>query len=185
VHDGVLRGVRIVDEVLGAVTGVEQAARLVPARLRRKRPELFGAADTQFEELRATARIADGRATTDDLVMRTESYTVRGRGSATFDGRVDLTAVFVAGPALTADVLESVKDARWVTNAERRVEVPFRVAGRFPALRPQPDPAFVARAVGRALEARARKALGGNGKDERQGGVVDDAIRRLQQLFGR
>lgn len=185
VDDGVLRGVKIVDEVLGAVTGVEQGARLVPAGLRRRRPELFGAADTQFEELRATARIADRRATTDDLVMRTESYTVTGRGGVTFDGQVDLTGIFVAGPKLTADVLESVKDARWATNAEQRVEVPFRVAGRFPDLRPQPDPVFVARVVGRALEARARKALGKNGNDERQGGVVDDAIRRLQQLFGR
>jgi hypothetical protein len=185
VHDGVLRGVKIVDEVLGAATGVDQAAHLIPARLRRKRPDLFGGADTRFDELRATARIVDRRATTDDLVMRTDSYTVAGRGSADFDGRIDLTATFVAGPALTADVLESVKDARWVTNAEHRIEVPFRVAGRFPDLRPKPDPAFVARAVGRALEARARKALRGDAKDDQRPGVLDDAIRRLQQLFGR
>jgi uncharacterized protein involved in outer membrane biogenesis len=185
VRDGVLRGVKIVDEVLGAVTGVDQAGQLVPARLRRKRPELFGGADTKFEELRATARIADRHASTDDLVLRTESYTVTGRGRVSFAGDTDLTATFVAGPALTADVLESVKDARWVLNAEHRVAVPFRVAGRFPDLRLRPDPEFVARVVGRALEARARKALGGDRKDDRQGGMVGDAIRRLQQFLGR
>lgn len=184
VHDGVLRGINLVDEVLGAATGVERADRLIPAGLRRKRPELFGAADTQFEELRATARIADRRAVTDDLVLRTPSYTVTGRGSTDFDGHVDLNATFLAGPALTADVLATVKDARWVTNDQQLVEVPFRVAGRFPALRPEPDPTFVARAVSRALAARARKALGG--KDgEGAGGLVDDALRGLERLFGR
>jgi hypothetical protein len=117
--------------------------------------------------------------------MRTDAYVVSGRGQVGFDGQTDLAATFVAGPALTADVLESVKDARWALNTDQRVEVPFQVAGRFPDLRPRPDPEFVARVVGRALEARARKALGGNGKDERQGDLVTDAIRRLQQLFGR
>jgi uncharacterized protein involved in outer membrane biogenesis len=185
VRDGVLRGVSIVDQVLGAVTGINGAGRLVPARLRRKQPEVFGGADTEFEELRASARIGDRHATTDDLVMRTDAYVVTGRGQVGFDGQTDLTATFVAGPTLTSDVLDSVKDARWALNADHRIEIPFQVAGRFPDLRPRPDPDFVARVVGRALEARARKALGGGGKDERQGDLVTDAIRRLQQLFGR
>jgi hypothetical protein len=185
VRDGVLRGVKIVDQVLGAVTGIDGAGQLVPGRLRRKHPELFGGADTTFEELRASARIVDRHASTDDLVMRTDAYVVTGRGQVGFDGKTDVTATFVAGPALTTDVLESVKDARWALNGDHRVEVPFEVAGRFPDLRPRPDPEFVARVVGRALEARARKALGDDGKDERQGGLVNDAIRRLQQLLGR
>ncbi len=186
VRDGVVRGLRIVDEVLGTVIGIDGAGRLVPGRLRRKRPELFGGADTTFEELRASARIADRTAHTDDLVMRTGSYTVTGRGRVHFDGRTELTATFVAGPALTADVLDSVKDARWAMNADQRIEVPFQVTGQFPHLRPRPDPAFVARVVGRALEARARKALGADGKkDDRQGGLVDGAIRRLERLLGR
>jgi uncharacterized protein involved in outer membrane biogenesis len=187
VHDGVLRGVKIVDEVLGPLTGVDRPTRMVPAPLRRKRPELFGGADTVFEELHGTARIADRRATSDDLVMRTAAYTVRGRGEIQFDGHVDVSATFVASPALTAEVLESVKHARWVTNQHELIEVPFRLAGRFPDVRARPDPAFVARAVGRALEARLRKALGGDDtkKDGANGGVIGDAIRGLQQLLGR
>ncbi len=184
VRDGVLAGVNLVDEVLGAATGVERAGRLVPARLRRKRPALFGAADTRFQELRATARIRNGRAVTDDLVLRTDAYTVTGRGHSDLDGNVDLTARFVAGPALTADVLASVKDARWVTNDRQLVEVPFRVTGRFPALRPEPDATFVARAVGRALAERARKALRDDDAQD-GGGVVEDALRGLERLFDR
>jgi hypothetical protein len=187
VHDGVLRGVTLVDEVLGALTGVDHLARAAPARLRRKRPALFGGADTVFEELHATARIADRRATSDDLVMRTGAYTVTGRGEIQFDGRIDLSATFVASPALTADVLESVRYARWATNDRELIEVPFRLAGRFPDVRARPDPAFVARAVGRALAAPVRKVPRGHDEKDHAtgGGVVDDAIRGLQRLFAR
>jgi len=185
VHDGMLRGVRIADEILGAVTGVEQMGRLVPARLRKKRPDLFEASDTRFEELRATARIADRRATTDDLVMRTDAYTVTGHGTVDFDGQVDLDAAFLAGPTLTADVLESVTDARWATNARGELEVPFHVAGRFPELRPKPDAEFLARTVGRALADRVRKAFRGESGKVQPGDGVDEAMRKLQQLLGR
>lgn len=187
VRDGVLRGLNVVDQVLGSVVGIgpERMATLVPARLRTQRPDLFGAADTRFEELGATVRIADGRARTDDLTLRTSAYSVTGRGRIDFAGDVDLVATFVASRELTADILASVKHARWVTNDRQLVEVPFRVAGRFPHLRPQPDPAFLARAVGRALESRARKALGMREKSEDEDSVVDDAIDRLRQLFGR
>ena len=140
VRDGVLHGVEVVDQVLGAVTGINGAGQLVPARLRRKQPELFGAADTEFEELRASLRIGDRHATTDDLVMRTDAYVVTGRGQVGFDGQTDLNAVFVAGPGLTSDVLDSVKDARWALNADQRIEVPFRVAGRFPICARVPIP---------------------------------------------
>ena len=186
VHDGMVHGVNLVDGVLGGVTGVEHIATLAPESLRAKHPELFGAADTRFEDLRATARIADGQARTDDLVMRSPSYTVTGGGTAGLDGSLDLTAKFVAGPALTADIVGSIKDARWAANDQHLLEVPFRLTGRLPEVRVRPDPAFVARVVGSALVDRANRALGGQkgGKDGKKD-IVDEAVRGLQKLFGR
>jgi AsmA protein len=194
VSDGVLRGVNLVEGVLGGLTGVEGVATLAPARLRASHPELFGAADTRFDELHATARLADGQARTDDLVLRTPAYTVTGVGSASLDGGLDLTGRFVAGKALTADVLGSIKEARWAANDQQLLEVPFRLTGRLPDLRIKPDPSFVARVVGHALADRARRLLGGKGggddtgrKDGKGGknGPVEDAIRGLERLFHR
>jgi AsmA protein len=186
VHDGVVHGVNLVDGVLGGITGVERIATLAPESLRVKHPELFGAADTRFDELRATARIADGQARTDDLVMRSPSYTVTGGGTAGLDGSLDLTAKFVAGAALTADIVGSIKDARWAANDQHLLEVPFRLTGRLPDVRVRPDPAFVARVVGSALVDRANRALGGRtgGKDGKKD-LVDEAVRGLKKLFDR
>jgi hypothetical protein len=161
-------------------------ATLAPASLRARHPELFGADDTHFEQLHATARLADGQARTDDLVLRTPAYTVTGTGTAGLDGSLDLTAKFVAGQALTADVLASVKDAQWAANDQHLLEVPIHLTGRIPEVRVRPDAAFVARVVGNALVDRAKRAIGGQkgGKDQKKD-LVDDAIRGLQKFLSR
>jgi AsmA protein len=182
VRDGVLRGVDLVDEILRGATGVERIANLVPPALRQKRPDLFGAAETRFEELRASARVADGRARTDDLVMRTSSYRVTGRGTVGLDGALDMTAILLAGPALTADVLATAKDARWVENDQGLLEVPIHLGGRLPRIRPQPDPDFVANLVARVLMGGGKR----DRKNEKSGGSsVEDALRGLERLFHR
>jgi hypothetical protein len=182
VRDGVLRDVDLVDEVLRGTTGVDKITGIVPAALRQKRPELFGAADTHFEELHANARIADGQAHTDDLVMRTASYRVTGRGSVGLDGTLDMTAVLQAGPALTADVLATAKDARWLANDQGLLEVPLHLGGRLTRVSLQPDPEFVASLLGRILMG-GRKGEGRDGKDLR--GSIEDALRGLQRQFRR
>lgn len=194
VRDGVLHDVNLVERIFGSLTGVEGVATLAPASLRASHPELFGAADTRFEELHATARLADGQARTDDLVLRTPAYTVSGSGVVALDGGLDLTGRFVAGKALTADVVGSIKDARWAANDEHLLEIPFRLTGHLPDVRIKPDPAFVARVVGRALADRAGRLLGGkdgaDGKERKGGkggknGVVEDAIKGLERLLTR
>jgi AsmA protein len=174
VRDGVLRDVDLVDEVLRGTTGVDQITGIVPAALRQKRPELFGAADTHFEELHASARIADGQARTDDLVMRTASYRMTGRGSVGLDGALDMTAVLQAGPALTADVLASARDARWLANDQGLLEIPLHLGGRLTRIRLQPDPDFVASLLGRILMGDRK----GKGRDDKD-------LHGLQRLFHR
>jgi len=183
VRDGVLRGVDLVDEILRGATGVERIANLVPGALRKKRPDLFGTAETRFEELRASARIANGRARTDDLVMRTSSYRVSGRGSVGLDGALDLTAVLLAGPELTADVVATAKDARWVENDQGLLEVPIHLGGKLPRIRPEPDPDFVANLVARILMSGGKRP--GKKQKDGGGGSVEDALRGLERLFHR
>ena len=127
-------------------------------------------------------------------MLRTPAYTVSGSGVVALDGGLDLTGRFVAGKALTADVVGSIKDARWAANDEHLLEIPFRLTGRLPDVRIKPDPAFVARVVGRALADRAGRLLGGkdgaDGKERKGGkggknGVVEDAIKGLERLLTR
>jgi hypothetical protein len=94
------------------------------------------------------------------------------------DGRVDLTATFLADPALTADVLASAALARWLTNDQGLLELPVRITGRVPDLRVAPTRELVTHVLDRMLG--GRETNGG-----RDGSVVDEALRKLRRLFGR
>jgi AsmA protein len=187
VRNGVLRDVNLADAVLGRLTGLPGLTALVPRDVRERYPEGFSTGDTRFEELGGTVRIADDRATSDDLALRARDYSVLGKGFTTLDGRVDLTATLVASERLTGDIVRGVKEARWVTNQAGRVAVPFRLTGTLPRLRVLPDTGFVTQAVGRGLVDKGvgalRDALDG-GKKKGKGDT--DALRKgLEGLFGR
>jgi hypothetical protein len=161
VHDGVLKDVNVADSVLGGMTGIANLTALVPPDVRGRYPEVFGTGDTRFEELGGSIRIADQKVTTEDMRMAARDYTVAGRGSAGFDGRVDFTATLVASERLTADIVGRVKEARYVTNETGRLAIPFRFVGKMPGVKPVPDPEWVARAVARgALGSGVEKLLG-------------------------
>src|SRR5262249_60064770 len=108
---------------------------------------------------------------------------VTGRGIVGLDGALDLTAVLLAGPELTADVVATAKDARWVENDQGLLEVRIHLGGKLPRIRPEPDPDFVANLVARILMS------GGKRPDKKQkdrgGGSVEDALRGLQRVFPR
>jgi hypothetical protein len=83
--------------------------------------------------------------------MAARDYAVTGRGGTSFDGQVDFTATLVASERLTADVVRSVKEARYLTASEGgRLTIPFRFVGRMPGVKPVPDAEWVMRTVGRA-----------------------------------
>src|SRR5262249_57837306 len=105
---------------------------------------------------------------------------VTGRGNVGLDGALDLAAVLLAGPELTADVVATAKDARWVENDQGLLEVPIHLGGKLPRIRPQPDPDFVASLVARVLMS------GGEGpwpKGEGGGGdSIEGALAGLARL---
>lgn len=188
VRDGVLKDVNVADSVLGGATGIAGLASLVPPDVRGRYPDVFGTGDTRFEELGGSIRIANQRVTTDDCRMAARDYSVTGRGSVDFDGRVDFTATLVASERLTADVGARVKEARYLTNDAGRVAIPFRFVGKMPGVKPVPDAEWLARTVARGVVGKGLEKLIGGG--ERKQGKDDQADRdvlrkSLKNLFGR
>jgi hypothetical protein len=182
VRQGVLIGLNVVEQILSLGTGIPGVANLLPRALREARPALFGGRDASFRELGATIRLDGGRRRIRDLVFRGDGYTVTGRGAVDRDGRLALTATLLADAALTADVIAVAGPARLLTNDDGLLELPVSITGRPPALRIGPGRGL----VGRVLE----RALGGRRQPEQEpspdyGGVMEDALRRLHDLFAR
>ncbi len=189
VHDGVVHDVNIGDDILGAVT-IPGIANLLPPKLRQKRPDLFESGDTRFESLRATATIAGETARTEDFLLAAKAFSVRGAGSLDAVGRVDFAGTFVAARGLTADVVASIREARFITNDDGLLQIPFLLRGRLPKVKAQPDLGIVTQALQRGLLSHGLDAVLGTddpkgGKKKKKGGTEEKIRRGIDRLFGR
>jgi AsmA protein len=197
VHDGALQGINIVDSAVTSVTGIAGLSNFISPRVRKKYPQLFGSSDTPFDQLGGTFQIADGRATTNDLLLSARDYTVNGKGYFSFEQEVDFTATLVASENLTADIIADVKEARYLTGNSDRLEIPFRLEGTLPNARLKPDSGFIANALQRAIVDKGLDSLfkKGKKKDDEESGAdtaprkpnpTEDLIKKgLDSLFGR
>ncbi|HEV7734725.1 MAG TPA: AsmA-like C-terminal region-containing protein [Candidatus Binatia bacterium] len=189
VHDGVVHDVNIGDDILGSVT-IPGIANLLPEKLRKKRPDLFESGDTRFDTLRASATIARETAHTDDFLLAAKAFTVRGAGSLDADGRVDFGGTFQAARGLTADVIATIREARFITNDEGLLQIPFRLRGTLPKVKAQPDLSIVTEALERGLLSHGLDAVLGTddkkgGKNKKKGGTEEKIRRGIDRLFGR
>jgi hypothetical protein len=200
VKEGVLKDINIADSALNGLTGISGLSSFISPRIRKKYPELFGTRDTQFDELGGTFQIAGGRATTNDLLLSAEDYAVQGKGFFTFEQAVDFTAILIASEKLTADIVDDVKEARYLVGNSGRLEIPFRLKGTLPDARPKPDSSFIANLLQRtvvdkgldALFKRKNKKKEEGGQETqtdaapRQADPTEELIKKgLEGLFGR
>jgi uncharacterized protein involved in outer membrane biogenesis len=85
--------------------------------------------DLRFQSLTGTFTIADQRATTSDLTIRTGELTLTAAGTITFDQALALDGTARFSPAKSAELIRSVRELSSLTNAAGEIEVPLRVRG--------------------------------------------------------
>jgi len=151
VADGVLKGLNIAESVLGGITGVPGLGNLISPSVRNKYPALFGMDDTVFEKLAGRLRLQTGQALLDELVLAARDFRLDGKGSIGLDRALDIGMTFVASQDLTSDLVGSVKEARFLTDANGRLNLPLRLAGSMPTIRAQPDLQYVTRQISSSL----------------------------------
>ena len=140
--------------------------------------------DTVFEELSTSIDIADQRVSTRDMVVAARDYALRGVGDVDFDGRLDFTATLVASERLTTDVVASVREARYLTNADGRLSIPARIEGVLPDVEIEPDTAFLAGALTKGALGKGLELLGGRPKDTspRSGSAAPSEEKRPEEV---
>jgi AsmA-like C-terminal region len=165
VKDGVIKDVNIADQVLQSVTGIGGLSNLISPRVRAKHPALFSTSDTKFDKLGGTVAIADGVARTDDLTISARDYSMLGKGTYSLDNELDFSATLVASKELSDDVISDVRETKYLTNADGKIEIPFRLTGALPRVKPKPDSEFIARALSRAVVGKGLEKIFGKDKN--------------------
>jgi hypothetical protein len=175
VRDGRVAGLtigRTIRDLLGVLLD-EEGAR----RLRERYPELFGGDELRFTRMDGSGRLAGGSIRTEDLVVAAPSYEMRGQGSMSLEGLLDVTVRMAASPALTEDLIHDKKVRKFLAGADGRLVVPLRVTGDIHHPRVLPDARF-AGSVAAAM-------LGGRNLGEAASGLLDQLLKPPKKKKGR
>ena len=209
VVEGLLKDVNLVDGVLQKITGIPGLSNLLSPELAQKYPRIFSSKDTYFDKLEGQLSIADGKLVSDNLSLRAADFSIRGSGGIGFDRSVDLKAALDLSPGLSQDLIGRVGVAKHLADRSGRLQIPFKLAGTLPGVRPQPDMSFVSHAVQRAaveglvgdiLQSGKKKTAGSGDESTSDDGkpspepetpgdsppTAEDQIRKgIEGLFGR
>jgi uncharacterized protein involved in outer membrane biogenesis len=165
VKDGVIKDVNIADQVLQSVTGIGGLSNLISPRVRQRHPALFATGDTKFDKLGASVAIADAMARSDDLTISARDYAMLGKGTySLLDNQLDFTATLIASRELSEDVIADVREVKYLANEQGKIEIPFRLTGALPHVKPKPDGEFIARALSRAVVGKGLEKIFGKDK---------------------
>jgi hypothetical protein len=164
VRDGVIKDVNIADQVLQSVTGIGGLSNLISPRVRQRHPALFETGDTKFDKLGGSVAIADGVARSDDLTITARDYSMLGKGTYSLDNELDFTATLLASRELSDDVINDLREAKYLANQDGKIEIPFRLTGALPHVKPKPDSEFIARALSRAVVGKGLEKIFGKEK---------------------
>jgi AsmA protein len=116
--------------------------------------------DTRFERLSATFAVADGQATTDDLVLEAGHVRVMAAGRIGADRSLALRGAAVVSADRVAGAVASIRELARLRNSRGEIEVPLTISGTLDA------PSF-----GLDLNAAVRQ------------GLADELRRRLRKFI--
>jgi uncharacterized protein involved in outer membrane biogenesis len=89
--------------------------------------------DTRFERLEAHLTVADGQATTDDLVLGAGDLRVEARGRIGADRSLALRGTAIVSAARVAREVASVPEVARLRNSSGQIEVPLTISGTLDA----------------------------------------------------
>ncbi len=164
VNQGALVDLNIADEVLSNITGIPGLTSIVSQKVRKKYPAIWGGADTEFADLGSQLTFREGQILLDGVYLNAVDYATRGDGWLDYDQQIDFHGQIILAQNLSKDIQDNVKVAKYISNTQGRVAIPFALSGTLPEAKPLPDIATLTRqvqqgAVQKGIEAVQKKVL--------------------------
>ncbi len=164
VNQGALVDLNIADEVLSNITGIPGLTSIVSQEVRKKYPAIWGGTDTEFADLGSQLTFREGKILLDGVYLNAADYATRGDGWLDYDQQIDFHGQIILAQNLSKDIQDNVKVAKYISNTQGRVAIPFALSGTLPEAKPLPDIATLTRqvqqgAVQKGIEAVQKKVL--------------------------
>jgi AsmA protein len=164
VNQGALVDLNVADEALSNISGIPGLSNIASQNIRKKYPAIFGGKDTEFAELGSQFTFREGKILLDDVHLNAVDYAAQGDGWLDYDQQIDFHGQVILAQNLSKDIQDEVKVAKYISNTQGRVVIPFTLSGTLPEAKPLPDIATLTRqaqqgAVQKGIEAVQKKVL--------------------------
>ena len=158
VNQGALVDLNIADEVLSNITGIPGLTSIVSQKVRKKYPAIWGGTDTEFADLGSQLTFREGKILLDGVYLNAVDYATRGDGWLDYDQQIDFHGQIILAQNLSKDIQDTVKVAKYISNTQGRVAIPFTLSGTLPEAKP-PDIATLTRQVQRGAAQKGIEAV--------------------------
>ena len=158
VNQGALVDLNIADEVLSNITGIPGLTSIVSQKVRKKYPAIWGGTDTEFADLGSQLTFREGKILLDGVYLNAVDYATRGDGWLDYDQQIDFHGQIILAQNLSRDIQDNVKVAKYISNTQGRVAIPFTLSGTLPEAKP-PDIATLTRQVQRGAAQKGIEAV--------------------------
>lgn len=189
IHGGVLHDINLVEAALGGFTGVPGLSAKLSKQMSKKYPALFSTGDTEFDRMQARVEIREGRVQILGIKLDAVDFAMRGHGSVSLDGDLDMSIRVVLSESLTKDLIAKAKPLKHLRGKDDRIEVPVRLSGMLPEVSARPDTDSIAKKLGAGatrglIETSLGKLLKKRKKKQRDAPAsADDGRELLESLL--
>jgi len=147
IADPVIMNLNILREVFAKFSMLPGLMESLQARLPQEYQAKFAAKDTVLAPIDLATRIQDGMLQFDEARLRTDTFTLAGSGRVGLDRSVSIRSTLRIDPALSAAIIQSVKELQALNNASGEMEIPLMVQGTATQLAVLPDLKYIASKV--------------------------------------
>jgi uncharacterized protein involved in outer membrane biogenesis len=145
IDSGILHDINLIEEAIAGLTGLPGLSEQLPEMIRKKYPELFSTGDTEFDRMDAKLEVREGRVQILGLNLDARDFGLRGWGSLSLAGALDLSTRLAISSALSSLLIERAKPLKYLRDDAGRIEIPIRIRGTFPDVSAKPDTAAIAK----------------------------------------
>jgi uncharacterized protein involved in outer membrane biogenesis len=148
---GTVENFDLAQGVLSKVSGLPGIANLISTRAGAAKNPGTNSRDTPFDALEFSFSVAKERISTNDLLLETPDYDIRGSGWIGFDQTIRGEARMALSPQFSQQLTREHKNSRYLLDSERRLVIPFRIEGTLSRAQARPDLKRLAESIQRGL----------------------------------
>ncbi len=134
---------------------------LVPRLKERLPPDYqkkFEVNETRLAATDIPFQISNGLIAANPIRISTEDFQLMGAATVTLDGNLAAQTMLLIEPQLSAAFIRSVEELRYLANTQGVLQIPIKIQGRLPHVKPFPDLQYVG---SRLAVSKAEELIGG------------------------